>query len=53
MALAVAAALYYTRPDNITYKINAVALLNGPTIQQFEKAFAPVQAMMENPEGPI
>lgn len=53
VALAVAAALYYTRPDNITYKINAVALLNGPTIQQFEKAFAPVQAMMENPEAPI
>ena len=53
VALAVAAALYYTRPSNITYKVNAVALLNGPTIQQFEKAFAPVQTMMTNPDAPI
>ena len=37
--LAVAAALYYTRFENRTFKVNAVALLNGPTIQQFEQAY--------------
>ena len=40
LVLAVAAALYYTRPDNITYKVNAVALLNGPSIQQFNQSYA-------------
>ena len=40
VALAIAAALYYTRRDNITYKVNAVALLNGPTIQQFEQTYS-------------
>lgn len=44
LVLAVAAALYYTRPDNLTYKANAVAMLNGPTVQQFEQAFAPLRS---------
>ena len=43
MVLAVAAALYYTRPGNATYKMNAVAIINGPSIQQFEQAFAPLR----------
>ena len=42
VVLALAAALYYTRSENLTYKLNAVALLNGPSIQQFEQAYAPL-----------
>jgi len=42
LALAIAAALYYTRQDNITYKMNAIALLNGPSVQQFEQAYGPL-----------
>ena len=37
--LAVAAALYYTREGNITYKMNAVAFINGASLPQFEQAF--------------
>ena len=44
VVLFIAAAFYYTRPDNLTFKVNAVALLNGPTIPQFEQAFAPLQS---------
>lgn len=44
LVLAVCAALYYTRCSNLTYKMNAVALLNGPSIQQFEQAYAPLRA---------
>ena len=41
--LAIAAALYYTRKGNATYKMNAVAIINGPSIQQFEQAYAPLR----------
>ena len=41
--LAAVAAFYYTRKDNQTFKMQAVAFLNGPSIQQFEQAFAPVR----------
>lgn len=41
---ALAAALYYSRTENLTYKVRAVALLNGPTIQQFEQAYMPLRA---------
>ena len=44
VVLALAAALYYTRCENQTYKLNAVALLNGPSIQQFDQAFAPLRS---------
>ena len=40
LALAIAASFYYSRPGNRTYRVNAIALLNGPTVQQFEQAFA-------------
>ena len=54
VVLALAAALYYTRKDNLTYKVNAVALLNGPSIQQFEQAYAPLcSGQMLPPEAPI
>ena len=42
--LSIAGALYYTRNDNLTYKLNAVALLNGPSIQQFEQVYAPLRS---------
>ena len=48
--LGIAAALYYTRKENITYKANAVALLNGPSIQQFEQAYAPLRSGQLLPE---
>lgn len=44
VVLGLAAALYYTRSENLTYKLNAVALLNGPSIQQFEQAYAPLRS---------
>lgn len=50
IALAVAASLYYTRPTNIKHKMNTVVLLNGPSIQQFEQALAPIKAAKTLPE---
>lgn len=44
VVLALAAALYYTREDNLKYRVNAVAFLNGPSVQQFEQAFAPLRS---------
>lgn len=44
VVLALACALYFTRCENLTYKLNAVALLNGPSIQQFEQAYAPLRS---------
>ena len=40
VALAIAAAVYHTRPDNICFRVNAIAFLNGPSIQQFEQKYA-------------
>ena len=42
LILFIAAALYYSRPENLKYKMNAVAMLNGPSIQQFEQTYAPL-----------
>ncbi len=50
VVLAIVAALYYTRQDNLTYRLNAVALLNGPSIQQFEQAYAPLRSGKLLPE---
>lgn len=44
LILAIAAALYYSRKENQMYKMNAVALLNGPSIQQFEQTYAPLKS---------
>ncbi len=49
-ALGIAASLYYTRKENLTFKANAVALLNGPSIQQFEQAYAPLRSSQMLPE---
>ncbi len=54
VALGVAAALYYTRRDNVIYRVNAVAVLNGPTVQQFEQAFMPLRSAQQlPPESPL
>lgn len=54
VALGIAAALYYSRRDNLTFKVNAVALINGPSIQQFEQAFTPLRSNQLIPdEAPI
>ena len=50
VALSIAAALYYTRPENKTYKLNAIALLNGPSIQQFEQTYAPLCSNQRLPQ---
>lgn len=50
VVLAIAAAFYYSRKDNLKYKMNAVALLNGPSIQQFEQAYAALQSGKLLPE---
>lgn len=44
VALAVAGAIYLTRPDNLCYKVNAVAFLNGPSIQQFDQKYSSLQS---------
>lgn len=50
IVLAIAAALYYTRKENLTFRVNAVALLNGPSIQQFEQAYAPLRTGLMIPD---
>ena len=50
VVLVLAGAWFYTRPANLTYKVNAVALLNGASIQQFEQAFAPLSSGKMLPE---
>ena len=42
--LGLAAAWRISREDNLTYKMNAVACLNGASIQQFEQAYAPMRS---------
>ena len=44
VGLAIGAALYYTRPENLKYRIYAVALLNGPSIQQFQQVYASLES---------
>lgn len=54
IVLALACAVYLSRKDNITYRVNAVAMLNGASIQQFDQAFAPLQSKHLLPsEAPI
>ena len=53
LALFIAAALYYSREDNIKYPVNAVVLLNGPSVQQFEQVLNPLIAGRNLPENSI
>ena len=50
MVLAVGLAFYYSRTENQIYKVEAVALLNGPSIQQFEQRFAALRTGEMVPE---
>lgn len=50
VVLAVAAALYYTRKENIIYCANAVAIINGPSLQQFKQAYEPLRSGKSIPE---
>ena len=43
VVLAVAFAIFHTRKDNIVYKVNATALVNGASLMQFEEAFQPLR----------
>lgn len=43
VVLAVAGAIFHTRKDNIVYKVNATALINGASMMQFEEAFQPLR----------
>lgn len=49
--LATAAGVYFTRFDNMVYKVNSIVYLNGPTVQQFEQAFSPLRTSVLLPEG--
>lgn len=42
--LAIAGALYFTRDENLNYRANAVAMINGASVSQFEQAFAPLRS---------
>ena len=53
VALALTAAFYYTRSDNRSYKVNAIAFLNGPTITQFEQTYATIQSGMVDPNAAL
>ena len=39
MLIAVVCALYYTREDNLRYRVNAIVYLNGPTTQEVENTY--------------
>lgn len=54
LLLTVAAGFYYSRLDNLKYKVRAVAILNGPTITQFDQRYAVLQAGQTIPsDAPI
>lgn len=50
VVLTLVATLYATREQNLKYDMYAVALLNGPSIQQFEQTFASLQSNQRLPE---
>ena len=51
LILAVGAGYYYSRYENLNYRVNAVAMLNGPTITQFQQAFSPLCSGQNIPAG--
>lgn len=50
VVLAAAVALYYTRHENTTYRVNAIAMLNGPSITQFEQAYTSFRSVEMLPD---
>ena len=53
VALAIGLAIYQTRYENLTFKVNAVALLNGPTVQQFDQVYLPLSAGITSQNGAL
>ena len=51
LVLAIGAGYYYSRYENLNYQVNAVAMLNGPTITQFQQAFSPLCSGQNIPAG--
>lgn len=51
VVLTLAATIYGTSQSNLIYRMYAVALLNGPSIQQFEQTFASLQSNQRLPEN--
>lgn len=51
MALAIGAGLYYSREDNLTYKVQAVAMLNGASIEQFEQRYDVLKTGLQLPDS--
>lgn len=51
LGLSIGLGFHCTRYANTVYKVNAVAYLNGPTIQQFEQAYSPLRTTLLIPEG--
>jgi len=54
LALAIGCALYFSRRENLMFRVNAVAMLNGASMQQFDQAYAPLKSyQLLPPEAPI
>ena len=51
VVLAIAAALFYTRKENTIYRANAVAIINGPSLQQFKQAYEPLRSSKSIPQN--
>lgn len=51
VVLAIAGAIFHTRQDNIIYRVNATAIINGASKMQFEEAFQPLRSACLLPEG--
>lgn len=51
LGLSIGLGLYCTRYAKTIYKVNSVVYLNGPSIQQFEQAYAPLRTTLMLPEG--
>ena len=45
IGLGIVGGMYYTRFDNRIYKANAIAMINGASIPQFEQAYAPLRTV--------
>lgn len=50
LLVALALAWYITRPDNTKYRVNAVAMLNGASVQQFEQAYMLLKSGCQLPD---
>lgn len=53
LAFAVGFACYYSRLDNRIYKMNAVAILNGPSVELFGYAYQPLVSVAVSPDSPM